>query len=108
MCVIIIAGPPVAPSNLTIDILKNTKKLSVNLTWSGVPCAKLYYVEDSTNNYTTTTNTTTASQYTQLTLRHGLVYSFRVRAADSINRLGEWSESIIYSPGKLTHVPNTE
>ena len=91
-----IAGPPVAPSNLTIYILKNNEKLSVNLTWSGIPCAKVYYVEVTNN--TRTTNTTTAeSQYTQLKLKQGIVYSFRVRGADGINRLGEWSDYIKYS-----------
>ena len=67
-----VAGPPVAPSNLRIDILsrlKNDEKLSVSLTWSGIPCAMVYYVEVTNN--TRTTNTTTAkSQYTQLTLTH--------------------------------------
>ena len=94
-----IAGPPVAPSNLSIDILSRLKNNEKLLTWSGIPCAIVYYVEVTNN--TRTTNTTTAeSQYTQLTLTQGIVYSFRVRGADSINRLGEWSDSFIY-PGKL-------
>ena len=73
-------------------------ELSVNLTWSNSRCVVVYYVEVTTAN-TNFTNMT-SSQYIVLPLQIGVVYSFRVRGADSINRLGEWSDYFVYGPGE--------
>ena len=90
----VIIGPPPAPSNLTVAILnKEDSTLTVNLTWSqeNSRYVVVYYVEVTATNITSITNTT--SQYIVLPLQIGVMYSFRVRGADSINRLGEWSDS---------------
>ena len=90
--------PPSAPINLTITILNNeSSELTVNLTWfqKNSRYVVVYYVEVTTNNINIT-NMTTTSQYIVLPLQIGVVYSFRVRGADSIDRLGEWSDSFIY------------
>ena len=71
-------------------------ELTVNLTWSNSRCVVVYYVEVTATNTTSITNTT--SQYIVLPLQIGVVYSFRVRGADSINRLGEWSDYFVYTP----------
>ena len=93
------AGTPLSPSNVAIGgILSSTgSELTVNLTWSNSRCVVVYYVEVTATNTTSITNTT--SQYIVLPLQFGVVYSFRVRGADSINRLGEWSDSFMYNPG---------
>ena len=79
-------------------ILSSTgSELTVNLTWSNSRCVVVYYVEVTTNNINIT-NMTTSAQHIVLPLQIGVVYSFRVRGADSINRLGEWSDSFVYTP----------
>ena len=93
------AGVPLSPSNVAIGgILSSTgSELTVNLTWSNSRCVVVYYVEvTAATNTTSITNTT--SQYIVLPLQIGVEYSFRVRGADSINRLGEWSASFVYTP----------
>ena len=92
------AGTPLAPSNVAIGgILSSTgSELTVNLTWSNSRCVVVYYVEVIATNINIT-NTT--SQYIVLPLQIGVVYSFTVRGADSINRLGERSDSFMYNPG---------
>ena len=92
-------GVPLAPGNVTIGgILSSTgSELTVNLTWSNSRCVVVYCVEVTTTNTTSITNTT--SQYIVL-LQIGVVHSFRVRGADSINRLGEWSDYFEYTPSK--------
>ena len=94
---IIIVGAPLAPSSVSIGgILSSTdSELSVNLTWSPSHCVMVYYVEVTATNINFT-NTTT-SQHITLTLQIGVEYSFRVRGADTINRLGEWSDPFVYS-----------
>ena len=96
--IIIIAGVPLAPSSVSIGgILSSTgSELSVNLTWSPSRYVMVYYVEVTATNINFT-NTTT-SQHITLTLQIGVVYSFRVRGADTINRLGEWSDPFVYPP----------
>ena len=79
-----------------------TNELSVNLTWSTSHCVMVYYVEVTVTNTTSFTNTTT-SQHITLTLQIGVVYSFRVRGADAINRIGQWSDPFVY-PGKLVEI----
>ena len=94
-----ITGALPTPSNLTITVLSTDySKLTVNLTWSqnGSRYVVIYHVEVTATNITSITNMTTTSQYIVLPLQIGVVYSFRVRGADSINRLGEWSDSVIY------------
>ena len=93
-------GVPLAPSNVAIGgILNSTgSELTVNLTWSNSRCVVVYCVEVTATNKTSITNTT--SQYIVLPLQIGVVYSFRVRGADSINRSGEWSDSLVYTPSK--------
>ena len=75
-------------------------ELTVNLTWSNKysRCVVVYYVEVTATNTTSITNTT--SQYIVLPLQIGVVCSFRVRGADSINRLGEWSDYFVYNYGE--------
>ena len=95
-------GAPPAPSNLTITKLSSGDSiLTVNLTWSqqNSRYVVMYYVEVNAINISIT-NLTTTSQYIVLTLQIGVVYSFRVRGADSINRLGEWSDYLNYSASK--------
>ena len=92
------AGVPLAPSNVAIGgILSSTgSELTVNLTWSNSRCVVVYYVEvTAATNTTSITNTT--SQYIVLPLQIGVVYSFRVRGADSINRLGKWSDYFVHT-----------
>ena len=88
------ADVPLAPT--ISGILSSTgSELTVNLTWSNSRCVVVYYVEvTAATNTTSITNTT--SQYIVLPLQIGVVYSFRVRGADSIDRLGEWSDSFVY------------
>ena len=94
----IITDTPLAPNNLTIAIQsKQDSTLTVNLTWSqeNSRYVVVYYVE-VTAAINTTSITNTTSQYIVLPLQIGVVYSFRVRGADNDNRLGEWSDSLIY------------
>ena len=94
-------GVPLAPVNLTAFVLsKENNTLTVNLTWSqeSSDYVVMYYVEVTATNINITNMT--SSQHITLTLQIGVVYSFRVRGADSINRLGEWSDYFIY-PSKL-------
>ena len=84
-------------------ILSSTSsELTVNLTWSNSRCVVVYYVEVTATDTTSITNTmsitNTTSQYIVLSLQIGVVHSFRVRGADSINRLGEWSDYFVYTP----------
>ena len=82
---------PQPPGSLDITVLSSTdSELSVNLTWSPSRCVMVYYVEVTATNINFT-NTTT-SQHITLTLQIGVEYSFRVRGADTINRLGQWSD----------------
>ena len=90
---------PQPPGNLDVAVLNSTgSELSVNLTWSPSRCVMVYYVEVTATNINFT-NTTT-SQHITLTLQIGVEYSFRVRGADTINRLGEWSDPFVYPPSK--------
>ena len=101
----IVIGPPPAPSNLTVTILnKEDSTLSVNLTWSqeNSRYVVVYYVEVTAATYTMSITNTT-SQYIVLPLQIGVVYSFRVRGTDSINRLGEWSDSYQF-PSKPLYI----
>ena len=85
------------PSNLTTIVLsKGDNTLTVNLTWfqDNSRYVVVYYVEVTAINISMT-NVTTTSQHITLTLQIGVVYSFRVRGADSIDR-GGWSDSFIY------------
>ena len=86
-----------APSNLTIAVLNKEDTLTVNLTWfqENSLYVVVYYVEVTAININIT-NMTVTSQHITLTLQIGVEYSFRVRGADSINRLGEWSDYFIY------------
>ena len=87
---------PLAPTG---GILSSTgSKLSVNLTWSPSHCVMVYYVEVTATNIDIT-NTTT-SQHITLTLQIGVEYSFRVRGADIINRLGKWSDPFVFTLSK--------
>ena len=93
-------GAPPAPSNLTSTVLsRGENTLSVNLTWSqdNSRYVVVYNVEVTATNINIT-NMTTTSQYIVVPLQIGVVYSFRVRGTDIINRLGEWSDSVLY-PG---------
>ena len=93
-------GTPPAPSNLSIVVLnREDSTLTVNLTWSNSRCVVVYYVAAVTANNTCTmniTSMTTKSQHIVLPLQIGVVYSFRVRGADNINRIGEWSDCFVY------------
>ena len=74
---------------------------SVNLTWSlDNQCVVVYHVEVTNTNTSNITNMNTTSQYIILTLQTSVVYSFRVRGADSAGR-GEWSEQSMFTPGEL-------
>ena len=93
----IIDAPPSAPTNLSTTQLSNGQATTtVNLTWSQSDSCyvQMYYVEVTATNINFTNMTT--SQNITLMLQIGLVYSFRVRVADTINRLGNWSDSFIY------------
>ena len=88
---------------MAFTILSSTdSELTVNLTWSNSRCVVVYYVEVTAATYTTSITNTT-SQYIVLPLQIGVVYSFRVRGADSINRLGEWSDYFVYDSGELLY-----
>ena len=98
-------GVPLIPINLNITAVlsRGDDTLTVNLTWflNESHCVVVYYVEVTTINISHITNMTTTSQHITLILQIGVVYSFRVRGADNVNRIGEWSDSFIY-PSKLT------
>ena len=98
-------GPPNTPTNLGIIILNiSDTESSVNLTWSlDNQCVVVYHVEVTNTNTDNITNMNTTSQYIVLTLQTGVVYSFRVRGADSAGR-GEWSELFMYTPGELKFI----
>ena len=94
------AGAPLAPSNLAVNLLPtkgNDNEVLILLTWSqeNSRCVMVYHVEVTATN--SVTNMDTTSQHITLTLQIGVEYSFRVRGADSINRLGEWSGSLVYT-----------
>ena len=94
---LIYIGAPLAPINLTSIVLsRGENTLSVNLTWfqDNSRNVVVYYVEVTSTNIIFTNMTT--SQCITLSLQIGVVYFFRVRGADSINRLGEWSDYFIY------------
>ena len=98
-------GIPPPPKNINvtdIDILSTTDtELSVNLTWSlDNQCVVVYHVEVTNTNTSNITNMNSTSQYIVLTLQTGVVYSFRVRGADSAGR-GEWSRRIYYASPEL-------
>ena len=97
----LIIGVPLAPVNLTAFVLsKEDNTVTVNLTWSqeNSDYVVMYYIEVTATNINFTNMTT--SQYITVRLQIGVKYSFRVRGADSINRLGKWSDCFIY-PSKL-------
>ena len=100
-------GPPNTPTNLGINVLSTSDtESSVNLTWSlDNQCVVVYHVEVTNTNTGIITNTNTTSQYIVLTLQTGVVYSFRVRGADSAGR-GEWSEPFMFmfTPGGLKFI----
>ena len=56
----------------------------------------VYYVEVTATNINFTNTTTCTSQHITLTLQIGVEYSFRVRGADTINRLGDWGDPFVY------------
>ena len=91
-------GSPSAPYNLSFaaDVI-NSVSQAINLTWSidNKLCVVVYHVEVTNTNTGVTTNMDTTSQYIVLTLQTGVVYSFRVRGADSADR-GEWSELFLF------------
>ena len=96
-------GPPNAPTNLYFIILSTSDtESSVNLTWSlDNQCMVVYHVEVTNTDTGNITNVDTTSQYIiVLTLQIGVVYSFRVRGADSAGR-GEWSDPFMFTPGEL-------
>ena len=95
--IICILGIPPPPKNVNVtEILGTTDtESSVNLTWSlDNQCVVVYHVEVTNTNTSNITNMNTTSQYIVLTLQTGVVYSFRVRGADSAGR-GEWSELLM-------------
>ena len=97
-----------SPSNLNITVLSSGDNLlSVNLTWSqeNSDYVVMYYDVEVTATNINTTNMT-MSQHITLILQIGVVYSFRVRGADNIDRLGEWSDYFIY-PSKLIKYMHT-
>ena len=100
-------GAPPVPKDINIDILNTTNmELTVNLTWTlNHRCVMEYYVE-VTNISTSTCITNTTSQYIVLTLKTGVVYSFRVRGVDGAGR-GEWSELYKYTPGETNVTSST-
>ena len=70
------------------NLLKPGKEFAGLLSTAGVTATNINF-----------TNTTT-SQHITLTLQIGVEYSFRVRGADTINRLGDWSDPFVYTPSK--------
>ena len=70
----------------------------IQLTWSqdNSHCVVKYHIEVISAN-SLKNNLVTMLQHITLTLQIGVEYSFRVRGADTINRLGQWSESFSYS-----------
>ena len=86
---------------MDVNILNTTDtESSVNLTWFlDNQCVVVYHVEVTNTNTSNITNMNTTSQYIVLILQTGVVYSFRVIGADSAGR-GEWSEAVMYPPGK--------
>ena len=103
-CTHVSLGIPLAPINLSITVLtsRGDNTLIVDLTWflNKSHCVEMYTVEVTTINTSQITNMTATSQHITVTLQIGVVYSFRVRGADIINRLGEWSDSFIF-PSRL-------
>ena len=101
-------GAPPAPINLTaVTPLLNggdTTLSTVNLTWfqENSCYVAVYYVEVTATNISIIhTNMTTLLQYITLKLfQNEVVYFFRVRGADSINRLGEWSDYLTHNTSK--------
>ena len=93
------AAAPSAPSNLAVNLLPtkgSDNEVIIFLTWSdNSRCVVVYHVEVTATK--SVTNMDTTSQHITLTLQIGVEYSFRVRGADSINRLGEWSGSLEYT-----------
>ena len=95
------AGAPLlAPSNLAVNLLPTkgnaNNEVILLLTWSdNSRCVVVYHVEVTATN--SVTNMDTTLQHITLTLQIGVEYSFRVRGADSINRLGGWSGSLEYT-----------
>ena len=102
-CTVTFIGPPSTPSNLSVTLISKgaNQSLTVNLTWSqdNNDYVMIYYVEVTAKNIST--NKTTTSQNITVILQIGVVYSFRARGADTINRTGEWSDPFIY-PSKST------
>ena len=94
-------GSPTAPTNLDLNILTTSDtESSVNLTWFlDNQCVVVYHVEVTNTNTSNITNMNTTSQYIVLTLQTGVVYSFRVRGADSAGR-GKWSEPFMFTPSE--------
>ena len=92
-------GIPPPPKNVTVADILNTAdtESSVKLAWSlDNQCVVVYHLEVTNTNTSNITNMNTTSQYIVLTLQTGVVYSFRVRGADSAGR-GEWSDPFMYS-----------
>ena len=93
------SGSPPAPFNVSIaaDMVVNTVSQAINLTWSldNQLCVVVYHVEVTNTNIGVITSESTKSQYIVLTLQTGVVYSVRVRGADSAGR-GEWSEPFLF------------
>ena len=95
-------GIPPPPKNVHVNVADipatSDTESSVNLTWSlDNQCVVVYHVEVTNTNTSNITNMNTTSQYIVLTLQTGVVYSFRVRGADSAGR-GEWSEQFMFTP----------
>ena len=69
----------------------------IQLNWSqdNSHCVVMYYIEVTSDN--NLISMATSSQNITLKLQIGVEYSFRVRGADTINRLGEWSDPFVYS-----------
>ena len=100
-------APSAAPSNLAVQLLateENEVLMIILLTWSqeNSSCVVVYHVEVTATN--SVTNMDTTSQHITLTLQIGVEYSFRVRGADSSNRLGKWSDSYHFSSKPCMHV----
>ena len=96
-----IIGVPLTPINLNITAVlsRGDDTLTVNMTWflNESHCVVVYYVEVTTINISHITNMTTISQHITLTLQIGVVYSFRVRGADNVNRLEENGAILLYT-----------
>ena len=96
-------GAPSPPSNQTVNLLSTQgDDVVVQLSWSqdNSNCVVVYHIEVTSDNNLISSMTTT-SQHITLTLQIGVEYSFRVRGADTINRLGQWSGSFPY----IYHLP---